>query len=83
MEAVVDRFGLFLTEPAIVKEADRILLNTEMRDLCAPGARYTAHGRLPETIHPLDSRTAETEFLRRFNALTMAILAERAVKAVA
>lgn len=83
MAAIVVRFDLTPNEPAVVKDADRTLLVTEMRDLMdvPEGTEDQWHcagaPRLPETIFPLDPRTAETEFLRRFKALTMARTAER------
>lgn len=80
MEAIALRFDLSPYEPSVVKDADRILLNTEMRDLM--GVHVDA---LPEwqcgntcdheAIFPLDAQHAEVEFLRRYHALTTAIKA--------
>jgi hypothetical protein len=70
MEVITERYDLIPHEPAVVKEADRILLNTEMRDLMH-GAHWDL-GILPDTIFPLDPQRAEVEFLRRFDALTTA-----------
>jgi 5'-deoxynucleotidase YfbR-like HD superfamily hydrolase len=83
MEVIADRFNLSPHEPAVVKDADRILLKTEMRDLmnATEGFSldwdYAGYSPLPETIFPLDPQHAEVEFLRRFNALNTARLAER------
>jgi hypothetical protein len=74
MEAIAARFNLMPHEPSIVKQADRILLNTELRDLMT-GASYSAD-TLPEPIFPNDQCTAESEFLRRFIALDNARKAE-------
>jgi 5'-deoxynucleotidase YfbR-like HD superfamily hydrolase len=76
MSAVAARFGLRLPQMEAVKEADRILLNTEKRDLMRDCDREDGLERLPERIFPLDPSTAEDEFLRRFEALTLAHAAE-------
>jgi hypothetical protein len=81
MQAVTDRFGLIAPEPAIVKEADDILLNTEKRDLMTGCVERMGLNRMPETIYPLTPQEAETEFLRRFKALTMARNVEWALEA--
>lgn len=78
MDEVVVRFDLIPHEPAVVKEADTILLNTEKRDLMTGCQERPGVARLPETIFPLDHQRAEVEFLRRFEALTTARKAERA-----
>jgi hypothetical protein len=76
MQVIAERFELWPDEPAVVKGMDRVLLNTEMRDLMS-GALYQTP-TLDDTIFPLDPRTAEAEFLHRFEALTLARKAERA-----
>ena len=59
MAVIADRFDLTPHEPTIVKDADRILLKTEMRDLmnAADGFSlewdYADYSPLPETIFPL------------------------------
>jgi hypothetical protein len=83
MEVIAAHFDLMPHMPSVVKDADRILLNTEARDLMDvpdedagqwqfPGERLTEH------IYPMDAQRAEVEFLRRFEALTQAREAERA-----
>lgn len=82
MDMIALRFDLSPHEPSVVKDADRVLLNTEMRDLM--GVEVDA---LPEwqcgttcnrdAIFPLDGQHAEVEFLRRFEALTTARNVER------
>lgn len=82
MGVIADRFELSPHEPSMVKDADRILLQTEMRDLmdvplgceCPDHREYVP---LPEPLFPLDAQHAEVEFMRRFTALTMARKAER------
>jgi 5'-deoxynucleotidase YfbR-like HD superfamily hydrolase len=82
MEVIAERYDLTPHMPAVVKDADRILLNTEARDLMdvadADAEEWRVPGdRLPETIFPMDAQHAEVEFMRRFEALTKAIEAER------
>lgn len=77
MESIAVRFELTPHEPALVKDADRILLNTEMRDLMTDCIPYEGYEPLPETIYPMDAQHAEVEFARRFEELTKAIEAER------
>jgi 5'-deoxynucleotidase YfbR-like HD superfamily hydrolase len=85
MEVIAERFDLMPHEPAVVKDADRILLKTEMRDLMDAKKGfsldwdYADYLPLPETIFPIDPQQAEVEFMSRFEALTMALKAERAV----
>ena len=87
MEVIAERFDLMPHEPAVVKDADRILLKTEMRDLMDAKEGfsldwdYADYLPLPETIFPIDPQQAEVEFIRRFEALTMALKAERAAVA--
>ena len=64
-QCIVNHFDLFPDEPALVKEADRLLLLAEMRDLMtAPSAKGIA-GCI-EKIVPLDARDAEAGFYSRF-----------------
>jgi hypothetical protein len=82
MEVIAERFDLSPHEPSVVKDADRILLNTEMRDLMDVPTEDAAEWQcgseqLPETIFPMDPQHAEVEFMRRFEALTMARKVER------
>ena len=77
MESIAVHFDLTPHEPALVKDADRILLNTEMRDLMTDCIPYEGYEPLPETIYPMDAQHAEVEFMRRFEALSKAIEAER------
>jgi len=79
-EVIAEKFDLLPHEPAVVKEADRVLLSTEMRDLMNNSSFGTE--RLPETIFPLEPRFAEVEFLRRFEALTTARKAEHIADAL-
>lgn len=82
MEVIATRYELVPHMPSLVKDADLILLNTEARDLMdvadADQDEWRVPGeRLPETIYPMDAQRAEVEFMRRFEALTKAIEAER------
>lgn len=77
MDCIAVHFDLTPHEPALVKDADRILLNTEMRDLMTNCVPYEGYEPLPETIYPMDAQKAEVEFMRRFDALSKAIEAER------
>ena len=80
MEAIAVRFDLIPHEPSVVKDADRILLNTELRDLMT-GASH-CNPTLPDPIFPIDSSAAELEFLHRFHALDNARKAERIAAAL-
>ncbi len=82
MECIAARFDLGPYLPALVKGADNVLLNTEARDLmgvpCGDVEEWRVPGsRLEETIYPMTPEHAEAEFLRRFEALTMATRLER------
>jgi uncharacterized protein len=85
MDAIALRFDLAPHEPSVVKDADRILLATEARDLITLDGDGKEHGRwsqatpLPETIFPLDAQHAEVKFLRRFEKLTAALERERVI----
>jgi hypothetical protein len=75
MDAIKARFNLPPHEPAVVKHADRTLLNTEARDLMDVPVTdldqwQCGYEPLPEPIFPLDPQRAEAEFLRRFRELT-------------
>jgi 5'-deoxynucleotidase YfbR-like HD superfamily hydrolase len=83
MAEVIIRFDLSPIEPPLVKIADQILCSTEKRDLMTDSTSRSGAEVLPETIFPLNEHTAEAEFLRRFEALTMARKVERLIKAVA
>jgi uncharacterized protein len=69
-ETTAEAFGLALPMPAIVKEADLILCNTEKRDLVRNGRSDRGIDRLPETIYPLSWQEAERRFLIHFEFLT-------------
>lgn len=82
MDIIAARFELGPHEPSIVKDADRILLSTEMRDLMSGCVLDDGVPLLQETIYPWDAQRAEVEFMRRFEALTMARTAARAAAAL-
>lgn len=74
IEAVVfARFGLPAKLPQCVRDADRVLLRTEQRDLMnANGHRWSfTEGiePLPERIEPMAPPEAKTAFLTRYTAL--------------
>lgn len=67
--AVARRWGLPHPLPAAVKEADDILLATELRDLLPRrcwGEAFIAEKALPERIVPWAADVAERRFLRAF-----------------
>lgn len=69
--AICKRFGLSIDEPPSVKKADRKLLATEARDLLK-NLRSDWHypvEPLAIKIDPWDPKTAEANFLKRFNEL--------------
>lgn len=72
--AVFARYGLPATLPPCVKEADRILLLTEQRDLMrAEGQQWSdteGCDPLPERINPLGPIASEHLFLTRFAHLS-------------
>jgi 5'-deoxynucleotidase YfbR-like HD superfamily hydrolase len=77
MECVAERFDLLPHMPTLVKDADKVLLNTEARDLMdvedAHADEWRVSGeRQAGTIYPLDPQQAEVFFMRRFDALTKA-----------
>ncbi len=68
-------FGLTGPEPPSVKQADRMLLHTERRDLMTPcGTRWETDldpsECAPWTITPLTPEMAEAAFVKRFKRLT-------------
>jgi 5'-deoxynucleotidase YfbR-like HD superfamily hydrolase len=73
MAAIAERFGLDLREPAIVKQADTILLSTERRDLLNHELPWNADelvDPLPFIIIPDSPFEAKERFLERFAELT-------------
>jgi 5'-deoxynucleotidase YfbR-like HD superfamily hydrolase len=71
MLAICERFGLPLTEPAIVKRADNQVLQTEARDLLGKTFAEVSEEALDSlVISPWHWRVAEKEFLHRFDRLT-------------
>lgn len=72
--AVFARFGLPATLPQCVKDADRVLLRTEQRDLMNAGGhtwQFTANtAPLPERIVPVGPEEAKRLFLARYEELT-------------
>lgn len=75
MRAVCKRFGLPPRQPSIVHVADARLLATEVRDLMyARPSHWVKVTAVPlfERITPWAPKTAEAEFLYRFNELTRA-----------
>lgn len=71
--AVFARFGLPAELPPCVKEADRVLLRTEQRDLMgADGHEWSfteGAAPLPERIEPMPPSEAKWLFLTRYAAL--------------
>jgi len=71
--AVFARFGLPSKLPQCVKDADRVLLRTEQRDLMgADGHQWSfteGTAPLPERIEPLPPAEAKWLFLTRYAAL--------------
>lgn len=71
--AVFARFSLPAKLPQCVKDADRVLLRTEQRDLMGADDHewtFTAGAQpLPKRIEPLPPREAEALFLARFAAV--------------
>jgi 5'-deoxynucleotidase YfbR-like HD superfamily hydrolase len=68
MKAVCNRFDLSEGEPDEVKEADKILLVTEKRDLMVDQSVDWGYKQSPlkETIIPLTPRQAKWAFIERF-----------------
>lgn len=65
------KYGLEDEEPKEVKHADRVLLSTEIRDLCPKmNSEHTLCIPLSENIKPLSIRAAKESFLSRFSELT-------------
>jgi len=72
---VAESFGLDADEPAIVKQADNIMLGIEARDLMRPHVAWDKftelipNGLSLDVRHPWDWREAEEAFLDRYYAL--------------
>lgn len=71
--AIYCRFGLDHVEPQEVREADRIALVTEKRDLLSPDWRlwgdFSDVLPMGRTLAPVSSRAARSMFLDRYNEL--------------
>jgi 5'-deoxynucleotidase YfbR-like HD superfamily hydrolase len=68
---VAQAFSLPKVIPASVHRADRLLLNTEARDLFANTPEWADKVNVQSIrIRPLGNRAAETWFLQRFKDLT-------------
>lgn len=63
MNAIAQKFNLIMPIPLKIKEADDILLHTEMRDFF--GVSPNGHTVLKELIKPWDWRTSKLNFIRR------------------
>lgn len=74
INAVAIRFGLPAQRPASVKEADRVALATEFRDLrgCTPEKANALACAWPaaERICPVNPQAARSAFLARFNEIS-------------
>ncbi len=78
--AVLARFGVDPQLPPTVKMADLILLATERRDLIARALindKWALDGAKPldQVIVPLDPAASKALFLRRYEALQLAVVA--------
>lgn len=72
LQSVIFRkFGLFGTEPPIVKKADTQMLSTEARDLLGElhPEWVLPTEPLPMTVNPLGQKEAKELFMKRFNEL--------------
>lgn len=71
-KAICQRFGLPETEPVSVKQADKVLLATEARDLMKPLRDDWVQPcePLPFKIDPLPQQEAKNLFMKRFFQLT-------------
>jgi hypothetical protein len=70
MDAICDRFGMTVIEPAPVAWADTVLLLTEQRDLMPAGVSWAEGWELlPYPIVPMTPAEAELEFLALFDRL--------------
>jgi hypothetical protein len=67
MDAIALRFDLMPIEPAIVRDVDRTLCHTEMRDLM--NGSVVRGTPLEETIFPRTSFDARRDFLARYTQL--------------
>jgi 5'-deoxynucleotidase YfbR-like HD superfamily hydrolase len=74
MEIIVNKFNLPIVPPDCVREADNILLLTEMRDLMGDNEDgkkiYPELSPLQKEIKPWSWQKAEREFIKRFNELS-------------
>jgi len=68
---IIQRFDLPEAEPESVRKADKIMLATEARDLCAPGWEYWGlpYPPLPTKIRPWSPQRAKDRFLEVFAGL--------------
>jgi len=68
---IIRRFKLPQTEPESVRRADKIMLATEGRDLCAPGWEYWGlpYPPLKNKVEPWPEWFAEEMFLETFASL--------------
>jgi len=78
--AIVERFDLMPHRPSVVRTADRVVVQTEGRDLIPNFTKDMDEEPLPEAIFPMNPQRAEVKFLRRFNDLSTARMAERAAE---
>jgi hypothetical protein len=73
MVAICGRFGLVVEEPRVVRQADLVLLSTEVRDLMPNRPEHWSKLTglpLAERIVPWAPETARRRFLDRFKTLT-------------
>lgn len=72
MHVICDRFGLPSWEPAIVRDADGVLLATEARDLMSPASYWEKihYAPLPDLLVPWSHETARNNFIARYRRLT-------------
>lgn len=73
MACIAEKFGLAMPLPPCVKDADKLALNTERRDLFRVHHRWTqteGAGVLSERIDPLSPEAARVAFLQRYREIT-------------
>lgn len=70
MEVIFDKYDLLWPLPDRVKEADNILLHSELRDFF--GVSPNGHRTLDFTITPWDWRTSKLQFIARLRELNIA-----------
>lgn len=75
---IYQRFNLSPDEPAEVKRLDRVVAETEIRDLVVVPAGWSRPGveRLKQRVIPIGSQMAKRQFLHRFCELTGQTLAD-------